>query len=431
MTTARPLSRSEIEAEQLRKANALIEALLRSNPFYQAKLSEEGIEGPLDSLDKFFARVPFTQKNELVTDQLDNPPYGTNLSEAPERYTRYCQTSGTSGRPLRWLDTEDSWGWMVGNWSRIMREMGVTSADRVFFTFSFGPFLGFWCAFDAARAIGCLCIPSGGVSSSGRLRMMMENQATVLCCTPTYALHLAETAVKENLDLSQSAIKRIIVAGEPGGCVDAVRNRIESLWPGARVFDHHGMTEVGPVTWESVEHRGVLHVVEPEYIAESIDPETLQPVPDGEPGELVLTPLGRAASPLLRFRTGDMVKLTRNPQERFGRVEAALEGGILSRYDDMVIVRGVNIFPGAVDEVVRRCGGVSEYRVRIFETAAMTQLTVDIEPSSDCGDAGGLCQRLQAGFHEAFNLRIPVQALSPGTLPRFEMKAKRWIRDHE
>jgi acyl-CoA synthetase (AMP-forming)/AMP-acid ligase II len=139
---------------------------------------------------------------------------------------------------------------MVENWKEIYQAAGVSGGDRVYFAFSFGPFIGFWLAFDAAQQLGCLCIPGGGLSTAGRLRAIAENRATVLCCTPSYAAHLAETAARENFDLKATAVRLLIVAGEPGGSVPATRRRLEELWPGARIFDHHGMTETGPVSHE-------------------------------------------------------------------------------------------------------------------------------------------------------------------------------------
>ncbi|MDP8242847.1 MAG: AMP-binding protein [Candidatus Hinthialibacter antarcticus] len=423
-------TRADIQAAQLKKLNALLEAIIPTNKFYTKKYQDAGFKFPLNSLDEFYANAPFTTKHELVEDQKNHPPYGTNLSEPIENYVRYSQTSGTSGYPMRWLDTQESWDWVAGNWMNIFREVGVTPADRVFFAFSFGPFLGFWAAFNAAERIGCLCIPGGAMSSVGRLQTMFSNNATVLCCTPTYALRLAQSARDERMDISRCGVKKIIVAGEPGGSTPSVRQRIESEW-NARLFDHHGMTEVGPVTFESLEHRGVLHPLEPNYLVEVLHPDTLEPVESGETGELILTPLGRSASPLLRYRTGDMVRVSWDNQKKYGRPEAAFPGGILGRYDDMVIVRGVNLYPSAIDEIIRRCGDAVEYRVEICAKASMTEMKILVEPAAGYDHPETLPHRLSTELYKTYHLRIPIETVSPGTLPRFEMKAKRWIRTHE
>jgi phenylacetate-CoA ligase len=373
---------------------ALLDQILPSNRFYAGKAAGAG---------DFF-----TTKQELIDDQAAHPPYGTNLTFPLDRYTRFCQTSGTSGHPLRWLDTPESWNWMLGNWDRVYRAANITSKDHIFFAFSFGPFLGFWTAFEAATRMGALAIPGGGMRTAVRLRTILETRATVLCCTPTYAIRLAEAAVEEKLDVGASNIRRIVVAGEPGGSIPSTRAHIEKLWPGARVIDHHGMTETGPVSYGCPARPGVLHVMESSYIAEVID------------GELILTNLGRIGSPLIRYRTGDLVHAVRGHCE-CGSDDLALEGGILGRTDDMVVVRGVNIYPTAVEEVLRS-EGVTEYRVEVRTERALTQLLVQVEAESSAGP------RLEAALTNAFSLRIPVSSVPAGTLPRFEAKAKRWIR---
>lgn len=416
--------------DQLAKLRALLPAL-RSNPFYAAKLAGVGLLDGVASVAEFSARCPFTTKTELVADQLAHPPYGTNLTFPLERYTRCHQTSGSTGSPLRWLDTPESWTWMLDNWETVHRQAGTTAADRIFFAFSFGPFLGFWTAFESAQRLGCLVFAGGGMTSMARLRAILDLRATILCCTPTYAIHLAEVAAKEGLDLRQSCVKTLSVAGEPGGSIPATRARLAELWPGARVYDHHGMTEVGPVSYECPARPGVLHVIERAFIAEVVDPATGQPVGEGGQGELILTNLGRTGSPLLRYRTGDLVKCGMRNAERgmcaCGSLDLALEGGILGRVDDMVVVRGVNVYPGAVEEIIRRVGGVAEYQVCVSRARALSELTVTVEPLPDVA-AAGLAERLARAFESNLALRVPVALAAPGSLPRFESKARRWVR---
>lgn len=426
-----PVSGFQLVSDQLTQLRALL-AALPANPFYARKLAGTGLLDGVASLADFSARCPFTTKAELVADQLAHPPYGTNLTFPLERYTRCHQTSGSTGSPLRWLDTPESWTWMLDNWETVHRQAGTTAADRIFFAFSFGPFLGFWTAFESAQRLGCLVFAGGGMTSVARLRAILDLRATILCCTPTYAIHLAEVAVKEDLDLRQSQVKTLSVAGEPGGSIPAVRARLQELWPGARVYDHHGMTEVGPVSYECSARPGVLHVIERAFIAEIVDPATGQPVGVGERGELILTNLGRIGSPLLRYRTGDLVQhSTLNSQLstcRCGSPDLALAGGILGRVDDMVVVRGVNVYPSAVEEIVRHVGGVAEYQVRVSRRQALTELTVTVEPLPG-PLAGGLAERLARAFETSLALRVPVVLAAPGTLPRFESKARRWTRE--
>ena len=262
---------------------------------------------------------------------------------------------------------------------------------------------------------------------------MIDNGATILCCTPTYALRLAEVAAEEKIGLRAARVKTIIVAGEPGGSIPALRTRLQELWHGARVFDHHGMTETGPVTHECPRQSAMLHLIEPAYFAEVVEPASGKPAAFGQIGELVLTTLGRIGSPLLRYRTGDLVKLAPRTAERgtpcaCGRHTLALEGGVLGRVDDLIIVRGVNIFPSAVEDIIRACGDVAEYQVTVSNARSLTELSVQIEPTASCADRSGVVKRLEKAFEVAFALRVPVTAVAQGTLPRFEMKAKRWLK---
>ncbi len=422
MTVDFPTNES-LAAHQLAQLRRLLGDILPANAFYRNKLA--GIDPAIASLEDFSARFPFTTKQELVEDQRRHPPFGSNLTYPVTSYTRYHQTSGTTSAPLRWLDTPESWDWMVQSWKEIYQAAGVGGGDRVYFAFSFGPFIGFWMAFDAAQRLGCLCIPGGGASTQGRLRALTENRATVLCCTPSYAAHLAEVATHENVDLKTAAVRVIIVAGEPGGSIPATRRRLEELWPGAKIFDHHGMTETGPVSHECPAQPGTLHVLDRAYLAEVIDVEG-KAARAGEGGELVLTVLGRTGSPLLRYRTGDLARA--GQRCACGRPGAALPGGLLGRTDEMVIVRGVNVYPTAVEDVLRGFSEIAEYQVVVDRSHNLMELSARIEPAAHCAAAVAvaLAGRVQHALHGVFNLRVPVELAPAGSLPRFEMKAKRW-----
>jgi phenylacetate-CoA ligase len=433
LTPDEPLDAAALSRLQRAKLAAMLHEILPRNAFYQRKFAGVDFEPHRDPLHK----LPLTTRAELEQAQLEQPPYGTNLTYPLEHYCRYHQTSGSGGRPLRWLDTAAGWAWVRTCWERIFRAGGATSADRAVFAFSFGPFLGFWAAFDAAHSLGMLALPAGGLSTTARLRMILDNAATIVCCTPTYALHMAEVAAQERIELAGSAVRRIFVAGEPGGSIPAVRSRIESAW-GARVYDHSGMTEMGPVAFECDPSPGGLHVNEPEYIAEVIDPDTLQPRAEasasdgGATGELVLTNLGRWGSPLIRYRTGDQVRLVRAKRPcACGRWFARLEGGILGRIDDMFIVRGNNVFPTAVEAVIRRFPEVAEFRLTVTEGGGLTQVRLEIEPGPGPGpsaDGATLANRVAGAVQQSLSFRADVVTVPPGTLPRFELKAKRFVR---
>ncbi len=392
-------------------------AELASNPFYRGRLPRD-----VASLDEFRENVGFTTKDDIVADCRDHPPYGTNLTYPIERYCRFCQSSGSTAGPLPTLDTPESWDSMLDVWDEVYRHAGVERGQTVFFAFSFGPFLGFWTAFEAATRRGNIAIPGGGLSSQGRLKLLARYGAQALCCTPTYAIRLGEVLADEPAQIRDSIrIRRILVAGEPGGSIPATRARIEALWPGAKVWDHHGMTEVGPVSYQIAEKPECLLVHEDAFFAEVLDSASLTEVDEGNDGELVLTTLNRIARPLVRFRTGDVVHKSRH------RGQLCLEGGILGRADDMTIVRGVNIYPAEVERIVRQFDEVVEFQVIETTRDAMAELEVVIEPKT--AEAGrDLAENVQNALANAFSLRIPVKLAEAGELPRFEFKSQRWVK---
>lgn len=406
---------------QRAKLAALLEKVRASNPFYQPKWFSVAFDPQHDSWDQ----LPFTTREELQQDQIAHPPYGSNLTFPLAQYIRLHATSGSMGKPMYWLDTAESWEWCKKGWRMVFVGSGLEAGDRIFFPFSFGPFIGFWMAFEAGQQLGNFCLSGGGVSTVNRLRMIIEHEITVVCCTPTYALRMAEVAPTEGINLAQSAVRLLIVAGEPGGNIPAMRKRIEYAW-GARVSDHAGMTETGPWGFECVENPGGMHIIETEFIAEVIDPVSGETAADGAPGELVITTLGRTGSPLIRYRTGDRVRITRNCCA-CGRHFARVEGGIEGRVDDMLHIRGNNVFPSAVEAVLWRFDEVAEFRLSVITQGGMNELRVEIELKSNSGDAAYL-RRIEQAMQQYLHFRPLLKIVAPGTLPRFEMKAQRLSR---
>jgi phenylacetate-CoA ligase len=419
--TLETLPRDRLREQQWRRFTSMTAELLTpnaGNAFVRRKWKDAGLiaAGDLQSWEEF-TRLPLTTKAELIEDQATHPVFGTNLTYPPERYVRVHQTSGTTGTPLRWLDTQDSWDWWIRCWGFVLRGAGITPADRVFFPFSFGLFIGFWGGFEGARALGALAIPGGGVDSATRLAWMETLGATALVCTPSYALHLAELAQQRGVDLGKLHVRTTVHAGEPGAGIPAVRARIEESW-GARAFDHAGMTEMGAYGYECAEQAG-LHVNESEFIAEVLDPISGLPAAEGE---LVLTNLGRVGSPVIRYRTGDRVRLAEGPC-RCGRSFLRLEGGILGRLDDMLIVRGVNVFPSAIEGIVRRFPSIDEFRIEVFRYEELDEVRVLVE-----AEDADTPRALQDAFRIGLGIRLDVARVAPGTLPRFELKARRVVR---
>ena len=418
------MTAADIAEVQAAKLRVLLTGHVPHSPFWSAKLAGVDLAAVRSADD--LSRLPLCTKQELVDDQATNPPFGTVPTKPAARYNRVHQTSGTTGEPLRWLDDADGWAWFGRCWEEIYRLAGVTDDDRLFFPFSFGPFIGFWAAFDGAARAGRFTIAGGGMSSEGRLRLISTVSPTVVGCTPTYALRLAEVAGATGFNLPGSSVRKLFVAGEPGGAVPEVRDRIEAAW-GATVFDQWGMTELGSVTAVAEGDREAIYVLDREFVAEVLDPDTHEPVPPGETGELVVTNLGRFASPLIRYRTGDLVRLSAAPSP-VGLPYTRLEGGILSRLDDMVTIRGNNVFPSAVDAVLRTVPGVAEYRVTVTTARAMPHLRIQIEPTGGTAPAA-LLPAVHKAVKERLNFTAEIVPAAPNELPRFEMKGRRWVKE--
>lgn len=401
------LDRSSLETEQLARLNALLEEILPDNKFYADALRD--IDLPLRTRADL-EKLPYTAKEQL----LGEGGMAANRTWPIERYVRFHQTSGTRGRPLALLDTADDWRWWIDCWQYVLDAADVTPRDRVLMAFSFGPFIGFWSAYDAAAARGCLVVPGGGMPSASRLELIRTSGASVVCCTPSYALHLAEVGRQKQIDVGSLGVRALILAGEPGGSIPATRERIERVWR-ATAIDHAGATEVGPWGYADRARRG-LHVIESEFIAEFRSLGTGQPARDGELAELVLTTLGRAGSPVIRYRTGDLVR-----PERQETGFVLLPGGVLGRADDMLIIRGVNVFPSSIEQIVHSFPEVEEFRLTAYRADEMDQLTIEIEDRLEQPARVAEELRLRLG------LKVTVECMPLGSLPRHEGKSRRFI----
>lgn len=414
----------ELRALQLEKLQKMLAQLYGRNRFYTAKMKSARVAPDdiraLDDLTSF----PFTTKTELLQAQAGGSLFGTNATYPESAYIRFHQTSGTTGPPLRVLDTEKSWGWWGRCWGYVLAGAGLTAEDRLFVPFSFGPFIGFWAAVEGARQIGAMMIPGGGRNSLQRLQLMRELGPTAMCCTPTYALRLVDIAREANIDLDDIPLRITIHAGEPGANIPATKARIQKTW-GVKCFDHAGASEVGAHSFECEVQPNGTHVIESEFIVEVIDPETSQPLLPGKMGELIITNLGRIGFPVIRYRTGDLVQLNPEPC-RCGRTFVRFEGGVLGRADDMVIVRGINVFPSAVENLVLQIEAVDEFRITVFTRQEMGELAIEIEVAEGC-EVEAARISVQQAIQHALGLRPTVTVVSRESLPRFELKAKRLL----
>ncbi len=424
-------SRETLENIQITKLKSLLDKVYRSNPFYARKFKEHGVSPKDIKTLNDIVKLPFTQKIEFQEDQEKNPFFGTNLTEPFENYVRYLQTTGTTGKPLKWLDTKESWEWSVRCSAMALWAAGVRPPDVVFFPFGFGPHAAYWGLFEGALQMGAMAIPGGGWDTSQRLECIVDNRVTVLACTPTYALRLAEVAREKNIDIRNSAVRIIVDGGEPGAMVPSVKKRMETLW-NAKFYDYIGLTEVRAHSFQCTMQESAVHMIESEFIFEVIDPDTGAHVEEGETGELVLTNLGRPCSPAIRFRTHDMVRVKKG-RCPCGRTFRMLDGGILGRKDDMIIIRGLNVFPAMVGNIVQKYLSVGdEYRIVAYTKGSLSQLKILLDLSDESRKSREQIEKdVVSDLKSSLELRVEVETVTQNTLERSDYKSKRFIDKRE
>jgi len=404
--------------EQVRHAAA-------HSPFYRRKFKAAGVKPALIRTMADLERLPFTTKDDLKENQAARPPWGDVLAVPLAEVLRVHLTSATTGRPLAFLDTREDWHGFYHSYARSLYAYGVRKTDMVMAAFSYGPWIGYWSGFYAAQDLGCLVFPVGGLSTDQRMDALLNYPITVLGCTPSYALFLAEHAAKKGIDLAKDTKIRITWhTGEPGASIPATKARIEGAF-GARAYDLPGLTEIAAWGFECDARAGLTHVHEDYCYPEVLD-EQDRPVGRGGRGELVFTSLYRKAMPLIRYRTRDIVQVA-DRRCPCGRTLIAFEGGVLARLDDMKKVRGIIVYPRRIEELVRPHTAVDEFQIVFRRQTGLDEIVVRIDPSPSLSVAErtGLRARLEESLRTGLGLRTTVEITEPGALPRWDHKAKR------
>jgi phenylacetate-CoA ligase len=418
-------SRADLTALQERKLRGQIRHAYDASPFYRKKLDDAGVKPAQIARLTDLPSLPFTTKDELKQDQADHPLWGTLLAVPVEHCLRVHMTSATTGRPLAFLDTEEDWYGFYHSYARSLHAFGVRRHDVVMAAFSYGPWIGYWSGFYAAQDLGCLVFPAGGLSTDQRIDALRTYPITVLGCTPSYALFLAEQAARKGLDLAKETRIRITWhTGEPGASIPATRERIETAF-GAKAFDLPGLTEIAAWGFECEARSGITHVHEDYCYPEVLD-EHDRPVAPGERGELVFTSLYRKAMPLIRYRTRDVVQLADRACP-CGRTLVGLEGGVLARLDDMKKVRGVIVYPRRIEELIRGHAGVDEFQIVFRRVEGLDEIVVRVDPSPRLAseERRGMQRTLEDTLRVGLGIRAGVELTEPGELPRWDHKARR------
>lgn len=417
-------SRAEWDAQKLASLQRHLQHAYLNAPFYRSSFDAAGVHpDQLCSLDDL-RRFPFIDKRTLRDRQSAVPPWG-DLVAVPERDIVYISaSSGSTGAPTASPFTARDFDEWIDYEARQFWSSGLRPTDRYAHSLNFSLFVGGPCVLGAQK-LGALSIHAGTLPSERLLFILREFQATAIWTTPSYAWYLGETAIKEGIDPRQDlAVRRIFVAGEPGGSIPETRERIEALW-GASVYDYYGLSDIFGSCAGMCEERDGLHWAEDHIHVEVLDPDTLAPVREGERGEMVLTTLRKSARPMIRFRTGDIVSFTSEPC-RCGRTSIRMHG-VHGRRDDMLIIKGVNIFPSDVEALARADRDLTgEYRLVVDRVEHLDRLIVEIERRHGFnGTDPALAERFAGRLKAVTGVAAEVKVLPADSLPRATHKAKR------
>jgi phenylacetate-CoA ligase len=420
------LPRETLRALQLGRLQWQLQRCWDGSEFYRERLTAAGLS-PEDvrSLEDL-RRIPIVTKQELRDEQLTHPPFGRYVVAPKELWRELHPSTGTTGEPVNTIWSEADVENITSFTARTMWSFGVRPGDIVQNAFSYGLWIAGLAVHYAARRIGCLTIPIGAALTNRQLDYFERPGSTVLFATPSYALHMAEALAERGVGPDQIPLRLGCFGGEAGTENDATRRKIERGL-GIQAFDYYGLSEIGPTFASESWAKNGLVWSEDHHIIEVLDPDTREPVPEGEVGVLVITHLSREATPMLRYWTNDYARLTTAPSE-CGRTHARSPGGILGRHDDMVIYRGAKFYPTQVEKVVRSFDELSdEFRIELTVRHPEGSDLVTIVTETSAADQESLTARLRQALRNELLCSPDLRFVTPGSLERTMFKAKRIV----
>ena len=423
------LAPEKIKQLQLRKFKKILKWTYEHSTFHRRLCDDAGIKPEDVQTFGDIQRVPKVEKAMMRDIQRKAPfPYGEALCVPLDEVTIFRQTSGTTGQPVYQPDTWQDWEWWMECWSYILWAQGYRPQDRVFIPFGYNIFVAFWAGHYAAEKIGCEVIPGGVLDTKARILKIQELQATAMMGTPTYILGMAETArMKMDIDPAELSINKITCAGECGASIPSTKKRLEEAW-GAKVYDHAGATEIGAWSFECADQPGGMHVNEALFLVEIEDVDTGEIIEEpGRRGKMVITALDRMAQPCVRFDSKDVIEWAAEPCS-CGRTLRLIKGGVVGRADDITKVKGVLLAPSAIEEVVRSIDGLGdEYEVIVEKAGDTDQIKLKVEILPQAESQSALIENeLVDQLRLKTNLRYDIEICGSETLPRYEVKAKRF-----
>ncbi|GAA6755788.1 phenylacetate--CoA ligase [Thermus thalpophilus] len=416
------MPRQDLEALQLERLRQQVERLCRESLFFREKWA--GVPREIRYLEDL-TRFPLVTKQELREEQRLHPPLGRYVLASRAAWREYHPSSGTTGFPVGTVWSERDVENITQVTARTLFAYGLRPGDTLLNGFSYGLWVAGMAVHYATRSLGLFVLPVGAGQTERHLELLFRFRPQALTATPSFGLYLAEVLKERGLE---SPLRIGAFGGEAGTENPATRNRLEQGL-GLRAYDYYGLAEMGPTFAGECEFQAGLHFAEDHYLVEVVDPETKEPVPEGEVGVLVLTHLTREATPLVRYYTGDLARITKE-RCACGRTHLRALGGILGRADDLVVYRGAKFYPGQVEEVVRRFPELSsEYRIEVYEVDGVAkEVTVVVELSHPQDIGEGFVERIRQRLKEALGVTPWVRLEAPGTLERTAFKAKRVVR---
>jgi phenylacetate-CoA ligase len=428
--------RATLRDMQLEKLSAAFDYLFECSPFYRERFERAGLRpGAIRSMDDV-RRIPVTRKLDWIDDFASHPPWGTfsPLTSAPHDPWMVFSTSGTTRQPRLFRSTQHDCAMLAWLCARALWSYGVRPGMAAMNCFYYGPSVAAWGMHHGLVRVGCSVIPGGPMSTDRRAYFVEALRPSVLLGTPSTLLTLGRRVKELGQDPSRSGVRILVCAGEPGAAVPSTRQRLQDLWS-ADVHDDFGCTEVAQAplgyTCQAAAGAGdgpvTVHVMEDAFLVEVLDPESLEPVPPGTRGTLVVSNLYSESTPFLRYDMGDWIRLTEDPCP-CGRTHARAVGGLLGRNDHCLKVKGLQFFPGTFEDAVRSIEGVSdEYRIEIFDDAIELRNSVRVTVQPERDDVSLDEREIAARLRGTLGISVEVRLVAPGTLPRTEGKGARFF----
>lgn len=423
--------RELLDAIHLRRIQHMIALAYERSPLHRRLYDEAGIKpSDIRTWEDYHHRLPFTDKPDYVADQEATGGFG-GLALGEERWQQYFHTTGTTGRFLNEVFTHYEIHKAGSQYCYGFWDFGVRPSDSIFFCFDFGMWIGLWSFYWGARNLGLTIISGGGLSGLDRVRTIMERRPTIVAGTPTYLLHLAEIAREEGIDIRESGVKMLAGGGEAGFSIPVTRRRLAEAWGTEQVYDAYGVGEALFIGQSCREWGGGVHLVEDVCHGYAVDPGTGDPVAEaGAVGEHVITSYTHLTQPFIKYRTHDLVQIVDRPDHGCGWTWKHYPGTVLGRTDFMVTVRGVNVYPTAVENLIGEIPGLTNhYEIHITRKDGMDRMMVKVEAERPELDRHALGVGLADHFRANLGVRLETEVVQPDTLPRYQLKAKH-VFDH-